>query len=191
MKSLISYVSIALLWSLTVYADDSDRLPRAPDPKPIAIVKLDPMLDHKEVTIQFSVSELRGVAQLSIPGKALTFVIEATSEHEGKDLTVWIEGELANVLERLQLSYFGSNPLKKGTIIVATGTLTFLPGVGKRKGHESYTLEVEKWQNFRIVQPDRRKLAQPKNTPVLPIWRFLKSKSLGGNRVILAVIGRQ
>ena len=157
MKSLTSYVSVALLWSLTVCADDSDCSPRAPDPTPIAIAKLDRMLDHKEVTIEFSVSELGGVAQLSIPGKAPTFVIEATSEHEGKDLTVWIEGELADVLNRLQLSYFGSNPLKKGTIIVATGTLTFSPGVGKRIGHEWYTLQVEKWQNFRIVQSDRKK----------------------------------
>jgi hypothetical protein len=28
-----------------------------------------------------------------------------------------------------------------------------------------------------------------KNAPELPVGRFLKSKSLGGNRVILAVIG--
>lgn len=89
---------------------------RPPDPTPIAIAKLDPMLDRKEVTIEFSVSELGGVAQLSVPGKAPAFVIEATSEHEEKDLTVWIEGELADVLDRLQLSYLGSNPLKKGTV---------------------------------------------------------------------------
>jgi len=154
MKSLISCVGIVLLWSLSICADDSDRPPRAPAPSAIAIAKLDPKLDHKEVTIKFTVSELGGVAQLSIPGTAPTFVIEAKSEHERKDLTVWIEGELADVLDRLQLSFYGSNQLKKGTVIVATGSLAFSPGVGNRKGHEWYTLKVEKWQNFRIVQPD-------------------------------------
>jgi hypothetical protein len=29
---------------------------------------------------------------------------------------------------------------------------------------------------------------EPKNAPELPIGRFVKSKSLGGNRVILAVM---
>lgn len=154
MKSLSSCVGIVLLWSLSMCADDTDRPPSAPAPVPITIAKLDPKLDHKEVTIRFAVKELGGVAQLSVPGKAPTFVIEAISEHERKDLTVWIEGELADVLDRLQLSFCGSNQLKKGTIIVATGSLAFSPGAGKRKGHEWYTLKVEKWQNFRIVQPD-------------------------------------
>ena len=67
MKSLTSCVSVALLWSVTIYADDGGCFPRVPDPTPIAIAKLDRMLDHKEVTIEFSVSELGGVAQLSIP----------------------------------------------------------------------------------------------------------------------------
>lgn len=156
MNSLTSYVSAALLWCLVVCADNGDCSPGVPDRTPIEIAKLEPTLDHKEVTIEFSVSELGGVSQLSIPGKAPTFVIEAMSEHEGKDLTVWIEGELADVLDRLQLSYLGSNPMKKGTVIVATGTLTFFPGAGERKGHEWYTLQVEKWQNFRIGQSARQ-----------------------------------
>ena len=155
MRSLISCVGIVLLWSLSICADDNDRPPNAPNPPPIAVAKLDPKLDHKDVTIKFAVSELGGVAQLSIPGKAPVFVIEATSEHKGKDLTVWIEGELADVLDRLQLSFCGSNQLKKGTIIVATGSLAFSPGAGNRNGHEWYTLKVEKWQNFRILRPDQ------------------------------------
>ena len=154
MKNLLTCVGIVLLWSHSLCADESDRPPVAQGPTPIAIAKLHPELAHKEVTIKFTVSELGGVAQLSIPGKAPTFVIEATSEHERKDLTVWIEGELADVLDRLQLSFCGSNQLTKGTIIVATGSLAFFPGAGNRKGHEWYTLKVEKWQNFRIVQPD-------------------------------------
>ncbi len=156
MKSLIPYVGIVLLSSLAICSADTDPPPKAPAPSPIAIAKLDPSLDRKEATITFSVSELGGVAQLYIPGKASTFVIEATSEHETKDLTVWIEGELADVLDRLQLSFGGSNQLKKGTVIVATGSLSFSPGAGDRKGHEWYTLKVDKWQNFRIVQPDRK-----------------------------------
>ncbi len=154
MKSLTSFIAIALIWGLTVPADGSDDPPVTPDPTAISIAKLDRTLDRREVTIQFSVSELGGVSQLAIAGKPRTFVIEAMSEHEGKDLTVWIEGELASVLDRLQLSYFGSNPMTKGTIIVATGKLTFSPGEGDSKGHEWYSLQVEKWQNFRIVRKD-------------------------------------
>ncbi len=156
MKSLISCVGIALVWSLAIFADDHDRPSSATDPSPIEIAKLDPSLDHKEVTIRFTVSELGGVAQFDIPGKAPTFVIEATSEHKGKDLTVWVENELADVLDRLQLSYLGSNPLPKGTTIIATGVLSFSAGAGERKGHEWYALHVEKWQKFRIVKQDRK-----------------------------------
>jgi len=110
-------LTIALSWTpaptlvkiLEVRLTISDRPPAAPDPAPISIATLDPMLDQREVTVKFSVSDLGGVAQLSVPGQAPTFVIEATSEHNSKDLTVWIEGELANVLDRLQLSLCGSN----------------------------------------------------------------------------------
>lgn len=154
MKSWIPCVGIVLLWSYSLGADETDRLPRASTPSPVAIAKLDPKWDRKEVTVTFTVAALGGVAQRSIPGKAPTFIIEAISEHERKELTVWIEGELADVLDRLQLSFFGSNLLKKGTIIVATGVLTFSPGTGNRQGHEWYTLKVEKWRDFRIVAPD-------------------------------------
>lgn len=109
MKSVICCVGIVLLWCLSICADDSDRPPTsAPARSPIAVEDLDPKLDHNEVSIKFAISELGGVAQLSIPGKAPTFVIEAISKHEKKDLTVWIEGELADVLDRLQLSFYGS-----------------------------------------------------------------------------------
>ena len=153
MKSVISCVVI-FLWSVSVCANESDHPPVAAVPSPIAIAKLDPKMDRKEVTVKFTVSELGGVAQLAVDGKAPTFVIEAASEHEKKDLTVWIEGELADVLERLQLSYGGANPLKKGTILVATGTLAFSAGAGDRKGHQWYALHVGQWKNFRIVRPD-------------------------------------
>ncbi len=153
MKCLIFWIGLFLWWSLSACTDGGDLPPSASEASPIAISQLNQNLDHKEVTIKFTVSKLGGVAQLDIPGKAPTFIIEATSEHESKDLEVWIQGELADVLDRLQLSFGSSNQLKKGTIIVATGSLTFLPGAGDRKGHEWYSLEVEKWQNFRIVAP--------------------------------------
>ncbi len=122
----------------------------APKSHPIEIAKLDPKLDRQEVTVQVAVSIWKVLH--SFPSKkAPNFIIQATSDHPKKDLSVWIEGELANVLDRLQLSYGSSNPIKKGTVIVATGTLSFAPGTGTRQGHEWYSLNVAKWQNFRIV----------------------------------------
>ncbi len=156
MKSLIPCVGIVMLLSHSICATDTDPRKSAPDPTPLSVPELDPMLDHKEVTIKFEVRELGGVSQLSIPGKAPTFLIEAISEHDNKDLTVWIEGELANVLDRLQLSFYGSDQIKKGTVIVATGSLSFSPGAGNYKGHEWYALNVEKWQNFRIMPAARK-----------------------------------
>ena len=37
---------------------------------------------------------------------------------------------------------------------------------------------------------DASEKAEPKNAPELPIGRFLNSKSLGGNRVILVVLAK-
>lgn len=146
---------IVLICSCFLGAEEKVRTPVAPSPPPMEVAKLHPKLDKKEVTIRFVVSELGGVSQLASPGKAPSFVIEAVSEDDSKDLTVWIEGELADVLNRLRLSAYQPNAMKKGTVIVATGLLTFLPGAGERQGHEWYSLQVEKWQNFRIVGPDR------------------------------------
>jgi hypothetical protein len=162
MKRLIMCMGFVLLSSLASCSGDDDRAQNAQDPLPIDVTKLDPKLDHQEVTIKFSVSKLGGIAQLYIPGKAPTFVIEANSDHKSKDLRVWVEGEFADVLDRLQLSHYGSNPIDKGTLIVATGLLTYSPGVGDRMGHEWYDLNVDKWQNFRIVQPEQSTHSQSK-----------------------------
>jgi hypothetical protein len=40
------------------------------------------------------------------------------------------------------------------------------------------------------LNPKYQNSDEPKNAPELPIGRFLKSKSLGGNRVILTVTPR-
>ena len=38
-----------------------------------------------------------------------------------------------------------------------------------------------------VLPRDTEDMTEQKNSPELPIGRFLKSKSLGGNRVILGV----
>ncbi len=151
--SSVVYAVVLFASALLSCSWNGEKPLTAPKSHPIEIAKLDPKLDRQEVTVQVAVSSLEGVAQLSIEGQAPTFIIQATSDHPKKDLSVWIEGELANVLDRLQLSYGSSNPIKKGTVIVATGTLSFAPGTGTRQGHEWYSLNVAKWQNFRIVAP--------------------------------------
>lgn len=156
MKCSILCVGVFSLCSLFLCTNNKICPPSGltPTPPVISIAELEPQLHQREVTIKFTVSKLEGVSQLAIPGKAPTFIIEAESDDEKKDLSLWIEGELADVLDRLQLSNSGTDPIQKGTIIVATGSLEFSPGAGDRVGHEWYSLTVEKWQNFRIVAPD-------------------------------------
>ncbi len=154
MNRLMFCVSICLFVSLFLVTNVSNYPLYATEPEPITVSQLEPTMDRKEVTIKFTVSGLGGIAQLAIPGQAPEFIIETMSEQKSKDLDVWIEGELANVLDRLQLSYTGTNPIKKGVKIVATGSLEFLPGTGERKDHEWFTLHVGKWQNFRILKAE-------------------------------------
>lgn len=157
MRILTLALGSALLAIVTSCRKEEDMQRVDAKPPPISISELSPLLDQKEVTIKFSVSELGGVSQLSIPEQAPTFLIEATSENPAKDLTVWVEGELANVLDRLEMSFGGSYPLKKGTVLETTGTLTFSPGKGDRIGHEWYALHIDKWQKFRVVPLTRAK----------------------------------
>ncbi len=149
----VGYAVVLFVSALLSCSQNGEKSLAASKSTPIEIAQLDPKLDRQPVTVQFAVSSLEGVAQLSIEGQAPTFIIQATSDHSKKDLSVWIEGELADVLDRLQLSYGSSNAVKKGTVIIATGPLSFAPGTGARQGHEWYSLKVAKWQNFRIVAP--------------------------------------
>lgn len=152
MKHLWLYLVAGVLASASGIADDK------PDPAatkvhpPLATSELSPTLDGSKVTVQFTVTGLDGVAQFSKPGQAATFVIEARTEDDTTSLTVWIEGELANVLDRLQMSYLQLNQIRKGTRIVATGKLDVSQDRTRGKSH--YTLTVNKWRNFRIVDPD-------------------------------------
>lgn len=115
-------------------------------PQTLLIADLEPKLDGQDVTIQFTVTGLEGIAQLAKEGQAPTFAIETEKGKQKNELSVWIEGELANVLNRLQLAAFQDNALKAGTVIVASGKLS------KHKSIPNlYFLNVSKWQDFRIL----------------------------------------
>jgi hypothetical protein len=113
---------------------------------PLLLNELAPELDGDEVTVKFTVAGLDGVAQLSIPGQAPSFAIETEKGKQNNQLSVWIEGELANVLDRLEMSAFQENSLKTGTVIVATGKLT-----AHRSNPDLYFLKINRWQDFRIL----------------------------------------
>ena len=114
--------------------------------QPISIADLDPKLDGKEATVKFTVTKLEGVAQLRVGGQAPTFVIETDFGKQENRLSVWIEGELANVLDRLEMSFLQENQLKAGTTIVAKGMLRV-----HTMDSQLYLLSITKWQNFRIL----------------------------------------
>lgn len=115
-------------------------------PPHLLIADLEPTLDGKEVTVKFTVTALEGISQLATEGQAPTFAIETEKGEQKNELSVWIEGELANVLNQLQLAAFQDNALKAGTVIVASGKLS------KHKSIPNlYFLNVSKWQDFRIL----------------------------------------
>ena len=124
--------------------------PRQGDgPRPMRVDDLDPDLDGEELTVRFTVAKLDGVSQLLKEGQGPTFVIEAAPGERGDRLTVWVEGELATVLDRLRMSFGQENEPKAGTTIVATGVLCFF------EPHR-YTLSVTRWQNFRVLPSNEK-----------------------------------
>ena len=127
---------------------------------PILVADLHPKLYGKEVTVTFTIIGLGGISQRFVEGQGQSFIIKTES---GKNrLSVWIEGELANVLDHLQMSFTQENQLKVGTTIVATGFVTSIPP-------GSYSLSVKEWGNFRIL-PSMKKSG---NFQILP---SMKSK---------------
>jgi hypothetical protein len=154
MKLLLLCMTIALLShreGLTVEREDDSKNGSRPT---LAIADLNPKMVGKHVTVRFTVAKLGGIAERHVPGQAPSFAIETKSEHRTKKLSVWVMGELANVLDRLQMSYLQTNQFKKGTIIVVTGKL----GIHQnKKDGELYSLEIKKWQKFRIVPPSKAK----------------------------------
>jgi hypothetical protein len=121
-------------------------------PEPLLIGDLEPKFDGKEVTIKFTVTKLDGIAQFTKEGQAPSFAIETERGNQKNMLSVWIEGELANVLDRLQMGAFQDTPLKAGTVIAATGKLTIHKSIPNQ-----YFFSVTKWQGFRILPAKRDK----------------------------------
>jgi hypothetical protein len=147
MKRVTSFVIVAMafIW-LGISRGSADPSPPKDVPQPMVISDLEPKLDSKEVTVKFTITGLDGIAQRAKEGQAPSFAIETDSGKQTNVLSVWIEGELANVLDRLQMSYLQENQLKAGTTVIATGKLT----VHKTDPH-LYFLSITKWQGFRVL----------------------------------------
>lgn len=152
MKYMLVCVAISLFGSLHGFAGETQEESGTPERSALVIGDLNPTLDGKRVTVRFTVAQLEPVTQRHVPGQAPTFIIEPKSEHDKKSLSVWIEGQLANVLDRLQMSVFQSNPIAQGTTIIASGELRIHRD---KKDGELYLLYVKKWKAFRIVPPDK------------------------------------
>ena len=121
-------------------------------PQPLFIGDLEPKLDGQEVTVKFTITALAGIAQRVKEGQAPSFAMETDQVKQKNVLSVWIEGELANVLDRLQMGYLQDNQLKAGTTVVATGKLS----VHKVDSH-LFFLSVTKWQDFRVLRTKEEK----------------------------------
>lgn len=141
----IFMVAVVFSW-LGVTLGSTDALPQGDVAQPLLVGDLDPNLDGKEVSIKFTITRLDGIAQLTKEGQAPSFAIETDSGKQKNVLDVWIEGELANVLDRLQMCAFQDNPLKAGTAISATGKLTVHKTIPNQ-----YLFRVANWQSFRIL----------------------------------------
>lgn len=147
MRRIMGYFMVALVcgW-LGISSGSADPPPQQDVSRPLLIDDLEPKLDGKEVTLKFTITRLDGIAQRAKKRQAPSFAIETDSGKHENRLSVWIEGELANVLDRLQMSYGQENPLKVGTTIVATGVVR----VHKLDTH-MYLFSVTQWENFRIL----------------------------------------
>lgn len=119
---------------------------------PLLIADLEPKLDGEIVTIKFKVTELAGISQFAEPGQAPWFAIETDNESQKNRLAVWVIEDLANVLNRLQLSAYQENAIKPGTMIVATGKLTLHKTIPNQ-----YHFNVSRWQDFRILPSEPEK----------------------------------
>lgn len=111
------------------------------------IADLDASMDGKNVTVRITVAKLEGVAQLGKQGQSPTFIVETEPEAQtGNRLTVWIRGDLTNVLHHLQMAFLQENQLKSGTRIEVTGKLTV-----HTMDAQSFMIDVNRWQDFRIL----------------------------------------
>ena len=139
-------VTAAIFGWLGVQLGCTGTLPKYNAPQTLLVGDLEPRYDGKEVTIKFTVTRLDGISQLAKEGQAPSFAIETDSGNQKNKLSVWIGGELANVLDRLQMSAFQDNALKAGTTISATGKLSVHKSIPNQ-----YFLKVDKWEGFQIL----------------------------------------
>lgn len=138
-------ISLAVCW-FGISSSNAEPSPQENGPEPLVIGDLEPKLDGEDVTVKFTITELVGIAQRAKEGQAPTFAIETTSGNQKNKLSVRIEGELANVLDRLQMSAYQENALKAKTVVIATGNLTVHKTIASQ-----YLLTVNQWQDFRIL----------------------------------------
>ncbi len=147
MRRVIGFIIVAVVFGwLGISSGGADPPPQKDVPPLMLISDLEPKLDGKEVTVKFTIKGVLGITQLVKEGQAPSFQINTDSGKHENRLSVWIEGELANVLDRLQMSQGQENQLKEGITIVATGKVS----VHKFESH-SYLVAVTKWKNFRIL----------------------------------------
>ena len=139
------HMTLAFFGWLAVQLGCTGTLPKYNAPQALLVGDLEPRYDGKEVTIKFTVTELDGIAQRTKEEQAPSFAIETDGENQKNKLSVWVGGELANVLDRLQMGAFQDNALKAGTTISATGKLSVHKSIPNQ-----YFLNVDKWQGFEI-----------------------------------------
>lgn len=140
---------LVLIWGLLAASLASSHLISAEPPK-LTLPELEPRHDGREVTLTFTVARTEGVSQVAIPGKPMTFIIETEPEGKVKSLMVWVSGDLADVMERLQMGLFSPN-LKKGTRVQATGRIRYDPPTAEYPNRLNYYFEIDDWKGFRIV----------------------------------------
>ena len=106
MRRVTDFVLIAVVCSWLGISSGSDAPPpQSAATQPIQIGDLKPQLDSQEVTVKFTITGLDGISQRAKQGQAPSFAMETDGGKQKNVLSVWIEGELANVLDRLQMSY--------------------------------------------------------------------------------------
>ncbi len=83
-----------LVGSLQGLAGDSQDSSSVPEQTAITVKDLDLASDGKNVTIKFTVREIRTGRTTICSGQAPAFIIEATSEQYGKHLSYGLKGSL-------------------------------------------------------------------------------------------------
>jgi len=143
-----------------------EKVPRD-QPAAIQFADLGKNLDGKDVTVQFQVDEVYGIAQRHVPGQAPKFGISAMSNDPSKkQLNVWIGGELSNIFNHLQMRSYQTNRLKKGTTVQVTGKLEY-HAAGRdvfelstskltKSTSDDYHMDIEKWQSFRVLPAEKQ-----------------------------------